>query len=29
MGVGGVAQALEESCPSPREQDLTFRGAPL
>lgn len=23
-----MAQTLEESCPSPREQDLTFRGAP-
>ena len=23
-----MAQTLEESCPSPGEQDLTFRGAP-
>lgn len=29
MGVGGMAQALEESRPSAGEQDLTFRGAPL
>ena len=27
-GAGSVAQTLEGSCPSPREQDVTVRGAP-